>query len=145
MSPDRDESQGKPWADETEFHLPEDHWPLPELVHTEKPHEAPTTDSFVAVSKTAEYQNLRSTFRNFAFPMTVAGLVSYFTFVLLSIYAVDFMATPLVGSLSVGMTIGLLQFAVVYAWTFIYVKFATRKLDPVSGALKAQLEKGVQA
>ena len=145
MSPDRDESQGKPWADETEFHLPEDHWPLPELVHTEKPHEAPTTDSFVAVSKTAEYLNLRSTFRNFAFPMTVAGLVSYFTFVLLSIYAVDFMAAPLVGSLSVGMTIGLLQFAVVYAWTFIYVRFATKKLDPVSGALKAQLEKGVQA
>ena len=145
MSPDRDESQGKPWADETEFHLPEDHWPLPELVHTEKPHEAPTTDSFVAVSKTAEYLNLRSTFRNFAFPMTVAGLVSYFTFVLLSIYAVDFMAAPLVGSLSVGMTIGLLQFAVVYAWTFIYVKFATKKLDPVSGALKAQLEKGASA
>ena len=99
----------------------------------------------MAVSKTAEYENLRSTFRKFAFPMTVAGLVSYFTFVLLSIYAVDFMATPLVGSLSVGMTIGLLQFAVVYAWTFIYVRFATKKLDPVSGALKAQLEKGVQA
>ena len=53
----RDQSPDK-WEDETEFHLPEDHWPLPELVHTEKPHEAPTTESFVAVSKTAEYENL---------------------------------------------------------------------------------------
>ena len=140
----RDQSPDK-WEDETEFHLPEDHWPLPELVHTEKPHEAPTTESFVAVSKTAEYENLRSTFRKFAFPMTVAGLVSYFTFVLLSIYAVDFMATPLFGSLSVGMTIGLLQFAVVYAWTFIYVNFANKRLDPVSGALRNKLEKGAQA
>ncbi|MDO5535710.1 MAG: DUF485 domain-containing protein [Propionibacteriaceae bacterium] len=145
MTHNRDASPDKNWDDETEFHLPEDHWPLPELVHTEKPHEEPSTASFVAVSKTPEYENLRSTFRTFAFPMTVAGLVSYFTFVLLSIYAVDFMATPLIGSLSVGMTIGLLQFAVVYAWTAIYVNFANKKLDPVSGALKAKLEKEVQA
>ena len=80
-----------------------------------------------------------------AIAVLVAGLVSYFTFVLLSIYADDFMATPLIGSLSIGMTIGLLQFAVVYAWTYIYVNFANKKLDPVSGALKAQLEKGASA
>ena len=141
----RDQQPPQGWTDETEFHLPEDHWPLPELVHTEKPHEEPSTASFIAISQTPEYQNLRSTFRRFAFPMTVAGLVSYFTYVLLSIYAVDFMATPLIGSLSIGMTIGLLQFAVVYAWTYIYVNFANKKLDPVSGALKAQLEKGASA
>ncbi len=45
-----------------------------------------------------EYATLRSTFRRFAFPMTIAGLVSYFTYVLLSIYAVDFMATPAIGA-----------------------------------------------
>ncbi len=144
MTPHRDVSREK-FEDETEFHLPEDHWPLPELVHTEKPHAAPTTESFVAVSKTEEYQNLRSTFRNFAFPMTIAGLASYFTYVLLSIYAPGFMGQPLFGSLSVGMTIGLLQFAVVYIWTAIYVNFANKRLDPVSGALKNKLEKGAQA
>ncbi len=144
MTPHRDESR-ETFEDETEFHLPEDHWPLPELVHTEKPHAAPSTASFVAVSKTEEYQNLRSTFRNFAFPMTIAGLVSYFTYVLLSIYAPGFMGQPLFGALSVGMTIGLLQFAVVYVWTAIYVNFANKRLDPVSNALKTQLEKGAQA
>ena len=63
----RDQHPPQGWADETEFHLPEDHWPLPELVHTEKPHGEPTTASFIAISKTPEYQNLRSTFRRFAF------------------------------------------------------------------------------
>lgn len=131
--------------DETEFHLPEDHWPLPELTLTSAPPPEPSTADFVAVEKTTEYQQLRKTFRTFAFPMTVAGLVSYFTFVLMSIYAVDFMARPLFGSLSIGMTIGLLQFAVVYAWTFFYVNFANKRLDPVSGALKSKLEKGASA
>lgn len=146
MTHNRDhESRPEGWTDETEFHLPDDHWPLPELVHTEAPHEAPTTASFVAVSTSPEYTTLRSTFRRFAFPMTVAGLVSYFLYVLLSIYAVDFMARPLMGSLNVGMTLGLFQFAVVYAWTFFYVNYASRRLDPTANALKARLEKGASA
>lgn len=144
MTPDS-ESPDQTWEDETEFHLPEDHWPLPELVHTEKPHAAPTTDSFVAVSQTQEYEDLRSTFRKFAFPMTIAGLVSYFTYVLLSIYAPAFMATPLLGALNVGMTMGLFQFLVVYVWTYLYVNFMNRRVDPTSNALKTQLEKGAGA
>lgn len=131
--------------DDTEFHLPEDHWPLPELIHTEKPHEEPSTALFVAVSKTDEYTRLRSTFRNFAFPMTIAGLASYFVYVVLSIYAPAFMATPLLGALNVGMTIGLAQFAVTWIWTALYVNFANKRLDPVSAALKAKLEGGMSA
>lgn len=141
----RDQQPPQGWTDETEFHLPEDHWPLPELVHTEKPHEEPSTASFIAISKTPEYQNLRSTFRRFAFPMTVAGLVSYFTYVLLSIYAVGFMATPAIGAINIGTLLGLAQFAVTYIWTAVYVNFATRKLDPTSSALRARLEEGAQA
>lgn len=133
------------WTDETEFHLPDDHWPLPELVHTEKPHEGPNTAAFIAVAQTPEYSNLRSTFRQFAFPMTIAGLVSYFTYVLLSIYAVGFMATPAIGAINVGTLLGLAQFAVTYLWTAAYVRFANRKLDPTANALKARLEEGAQA
>ena len=145
MTPDRDQSPNILRDDDTEFHLPEDHWPLPELVHTEKPHAAPSHASFVAVSNTSEYTNLRSTFRSFAFPMVIAGLVSYFTYVLLSIYAVDFMATPLIGHLNVGTTLGLAQFAVVYVWTFLYVRFMTSRIDPIATGLKATLEKGASA
>ncbi|MFP5415526.1 MAG: DUF485 domain-containing protein [Actinomycetes bacterium] len=146
MTQSRDHvSRPQGWTDETEFHLPEDHWPLPELVHTEKPHQAPDTAAFVAVSKTPEYIKLRSTFRAFAFPMTVAGLTSYFVYVVLSIYAPGFMARPFLGALNVGMTLGLFQFLVTYVWTALYVNYATKRLDPTATALKAQLEKGVRA
>jgi uncharacterized membrane protein (DUF485 family) len=74
--------------------------------------------------------------------MTVAGLTSYFVYVLLSIYAVDAMAKPLIGSLNVGMALGLFQFVVTYAWTAIYVNYASKRLDPTAQALKARLESG---
>lgn len=130
-------------ADGPEFHLPEDHWPLPELVHTEAPHEAPSAAKFSAVEASDEYRALRKTFRGFAFPMTIAGLVSYFCYVLASIYAIDFMKQPFMGlrGLTLGMVLGLLQFAVVWIWTILYVRFANTRIDPVAGALKARLEK----
>ena len=71
--------------------------------------------------------------------MTIAGLTSYFVYVVLSIYATDAMATPLFGSLNVGMTLGLAQFAVTYVWTALYVRYATRRLDPIAADLKARL------
>ncbi len=75
--------------DDTEFHLPKEHWPLPELIHTETPHAEPTHTSFVSVAASPEYTRLRSAFRSFAFPMTIAGLTSYFAYVFLSIFALQ--------------------------------------------------------
>ena len=97
--------------------------------------------AFVEVSQTPEYQKLRSSFRNFAFPMTIAGLAAYFTFVLLSIFAEDFMATPFLGleGINVGLMIGFLQFAIVWIWTAIYVNYANKKLDPISSEIKEDL------
>lgn len=128
--------------DETEAHLPHDHWPLPEITSvSDGPKHDPTVNEFLATAATPEFQKLRSTFRGFAFPMTIAGLTSYFVYVVLSIFAPNFMGTPLFGALSIGMTIGLAQFAVTWIWTAAYVRFASRRLDPISTALKADLEK----
>lgn len=130
------------FEDETEFHLPKEHWPLPELIHTVDHPTDPARTSFVAVAASPEYGRLRSTFRAFAFPMTVAGLTSYFAYVFLSIFATDFMSQPLFGALNVGMVIGLAQFAMTWIWTAVYVNFANRRLDPVAGELKQRLEDG---
>lgn len=132
-------------ADETEFHLPEHHSPLPELIHLEGPKTQVSGQSYVAVMASPQYDKLRSTFRNFAFPMTIAGLVSYFVYVVLSIYAPGLMGKMAFGSVNWGTIIGLLQFAVTWIWTAIYVRFADSKLDTEAAALKAQLEKGAQA
>ena len=64
------------------------------------------------------YKNLRSTFRNFAFPMTIAGLSSYSVFVILSIFAPAAMGSMAFGNLTWGMLLGLAQFAVVWAKQF---------------------------
>ncbi len=48
---------------------------------------SPTPKQFQAVQKSEEFGRLRSSFRSFAIPMTVAFLVWYFAYVLLSTYA----------------------------------------------------------
>lgn len=142
-----EETPRPPGSDGTEFHLPEGHAPLPELSHAEKPHDVASTAEFVAMADTPEYAKLRSTFRNFAFPMVTAGLVSFFAYVLMSMYAVDLMAKPFLGmkGLNLGIFLGLCQFAMVYIWTALYVRFANNKLDATSASIKAQLEKGAAA
>lgn len=136
-----------PEADGTEYHLPAHHAPLPELVHAEKPHTVASNAEFVAVSETAEYKKLRSTFMNFAFPMVIAVLVSYFTYVLLSIYNTSFMSSPFLGleGLNVGIGVGLFQFLLVYVWTAIYVRFMAVKIDKTSASIKTRLEIGAMA
>ena len=133
--------------DSTEFHLPAEHWPLPELVHLDKPHTEPSTSQFVAAHGTPEFAKLRRTFRTFAFPMTIAALVSYFIYVVASIYAVDFMKQPFAGlkGVNVGLAMGLFQFAVVWVLTAIYVRFANNRLDAAAATLRERLEKGAVA
>lgn len=101
-----------------------------------------STAEFVAVADSAEYRELRSTFVNFAFSMTIAALIAYFTYVVLSIYAVDFMSQPFLGlkGTNLGIVIGLAQFVIVWVWTAIYVRFTAKRIDPRSDALKATLE-----
>lgn len=132
-------------TEDPEFHLPEHHSPLPQLLHVGPDAPRPSGASFSAVMASPTYERLRATFRGFAFPMTIAGLTSYFVYVVLSIYAPNLMGTPAFGALNWGLVIGLAQFAVTWIWTAAYVRFANHKLDAVAADLKNQLENGAQA
>ena len=77
----------------------------------------PTRDEFVEVSNTPEFQQLRKNFRNFAFPLTVAFLVWYFAFVVLSSYATDFMSKTIIGHVPVGIFQGMQQLVKTIAMT----------------------------
>lgn len=123
--------------DDPEFHLPKDHWPLPELSHGQS---HPTTSSFADVKASAAYQKLRRSFITFAFPTVAAVLVWYFVYVLLSLYAVTFMSTPAIGNLNVGMVIGLAQFPTTWFATWLYVRRASRVLDPMAASVRATIE-----
>jgi uncharacterized membrane protein (DUF485 family) len=90
------------------------------------------------IEQTAEFRRLRSTFRGFAFPVTVGFLLWYFLYVLLSSYAHDFMATKLFGHINVALVFGLLQFVSTFAIAAWYARFAERRLDPGAAELRRE-------
>jgi uncharacterized membrane protein (DUF485 family) len=102
----------------------------------------PDPQSYVAVQESPEFAGLRKTLRGFIFPMTVAFLLWYALYVILSAYARDFMGTKLFGNVNVALIFGLLQFVTTFLIAWLYSRFASRKLDPVADDIKHRMERG---
>lgn len=104
--------------------------------------EAPTPvteDRNIEVQNSAEFAELRSRFRKFVFPMTIAFLAWYFLFVLMSVFAKDFMGTRVFGEITWGLIFGLLQFVTTFAITMYYARWADREFDPRAEALAEKM------
>lgn len=100
----------------------------------------PTPDEFIAMSETAEFAQLRRTFRSFAFPVTIAFLAWYIFYIITATFAVEFVKTPIYGAINLGMVLGLAQFATAGLVTWAYVRFADNKIDPATEAIRSQME-----
>lgn len=98
--------------------------------------------AFVEVAKSPEFEELQRRFRNFAFPMTAAFLVWYFAYVLMSVYAKEFMTQPFLGMqyFNVGHFLGLLQFVTTFFITWLYLRQARTRLDPLATQIREKLE-----
>lgn len=129
----------QPGDESPEFHLPAQHWPLPEL-STVEPHRHPEANRYVQTRDAEDFQKLRKTFRSFAFPTVIAVLVWYFVYVIASTYATGFMGAKAVGNLTIGMVIGLLQFPTTWLTTWFYVRYMNAKLDPLAASIRSELE-----
>ncbi|MTD56399.1 DUF485 domain-containing protein [Amycolatopsis pithecellobii] len=92
------------------------------------------------VQASPDFVQLRHRLRTFVFPMTVLFLAWYLVYVLLAAYAPKFMATKLAGNFNVGLLIGLLQFVSTFLITWLYVRYANRKLDPVADKIRGEVE-----
>ena len=101
----------------------------------------PETD-YQRVQNSGEFQALRSRFRRFVFPMTALFLAWYLLYVLLSIYAHEFMSTRVWGNINVGLLLGLGQFVSTFAITMIYARWANNRQDPVAERLRLHIENG---
>jgi uncharacterized membrane protein (DUF485 family) len=99
--------------------------------------ETPGAPDFTAIQASPEFVALRRRFRRFVFPMSALFFLWYLTYVLLAAYARDFMSLRLVGSVNVGLAMGLGQFVSTIAITFGYVRFARNRLDPQVDAIRA--------
>ncbi len=99
-------------------------------------------EAFVEVAASPEFRELQRRFRNFAFPMTAAFLVWYFAYVLASVYAKDFMTQPFLGMqyFNIGHFLGLMQFVTTFLITWLYLRQAKTRLDPLATQIREQLE-----
>ncbi|MEV6327958.1 DUF485 domain-containing protein [Streptomyces sp. NPDC051909] len=100
----------------------------------------PTTEEFVEVQQSAEFGELRRTYRSFAFPLTIAFIAWYLLYVLLSNYAGGFMGTKVFGNVNMAMVLGLAQFATTFLIAWLYSRHAANRLDPQAEAIKRHME-----
>lgn len=107
---------------------------------TAPPAAPPGRIDYAEVVASPELVELKRRQRGFAFPMAVFFLAWYFAFVMLAAFAPEFMATPVLGVINLGLVLGLGQFVTTFAITMIYVSYANRRLDPLSADLRATLE-----
>ncbi|WP_443076749.1 DUF485 domain-containing protein [Streptomyces sp. TRM 70361] len=96
-------------------------------------------DRMVAMHSDPRFDNLRRTFVSFVLPVSVAFLVWYLLYVLMSAYARDLMGTVLFGDVNVAFVFGILQFVSTFGIAIVYARFAGRKLDPQADNLRAEL------
>ncbi|WAZ20801.1 DUF485 domain-containing protein [Streptomyces cinnabarinus] len=105
-------------------------------------HRLPTTEEFTEVQESAEFGELRRSYRSFAFPLTVGFIVWYLLYVLLSIYAGDFMGIELFGNINMALVLGLAQFLTTFLIAWWYARHAAAQLDPKADAIKSRMEGG---
>jgi len=104
----------------------------------------PDGPDWETIQQSAEFTQLRRRLRGFVFPMTVAFLVWYLLYVLLSDYAHGFMSTKVFGNINIGLIFGLLQFVSTFLITWLYVRHANKSLDPVSDKIREDIEGGAK-
>ena len=96
-------------------------------------------DPNVAMQNSPEFDQLRSKFRRFVFPLTALFLAWYFLYVLLSVFAKGFMGTRVFGDITWGLILGLGQFVTTFAITMYYARWADREFDPRAEALAEKM------
>ncbi|CAL9405577.1 MULTISPECIES: DUF485 domain-containing protein [Streptomyces] len=105
-------------------------------------HKLPSPEEFTEVQESAEFGELRRSYRSFAFPLTVAFIAWYLLYVLLSNYAGGLMGTKLFGNINVAFVLGVAQFVTTFLIAWWYSKHAAAKLDPKAEAIKSRMEGG---
>ena len=96
---------------------------------------------YIEVEQSPRFTELKRRQRSFVFPLSIAFLVWYFAYVLLSSFAPEFMAQRVWGDITLGLLLGLGQFVTTFAITMAYVSFANRRLDQISEEIRNDLEK----
>ena len=88
-----------------------------------------------------EFQDLKRKFRGFAFPLTIAFLAWYFLYVILTAFARQWIATPVIGNVNIALILGLLQFASTFLIMWLYERHSSKNLDAASEKIRDKVDK----
>ncbi|CAL9643307.1 MULTISPECIES: DUF485 domain-containing protein [Streptomyces] len=109
-----------------------DHPPFPH------PHAEQTPPS--RISDHPEFHSLRSAQRRFGIRATVLSAGGFLLYVLLSSFLPAVMNQPLSGRLTVGLALGLGQFAVMGVTAWCHVRHMRTRVDPLARGLRSRLQ-----
>ena len=98
---------------------------------TEPPTREPGYD-WEGIEQSPEFLELIHKRRSFVVPATIFFLAYYMGFILLCGYAEDFMASSVYEGLTVGYTLALTQFLMVFVLGIMYLRRSDRDYDPLA-------------
>jgi uncharacterized membrane protein (DUF485 family) len=91
---------------------------------------------YVELNDSPEFGELRKKFRAFVVPATIAFMSWYLLYVVMSMWAHDFMSTQVVGNVNVAVIFGLLQFVSTFLIAILYGRYMSKNADPLARELK---------
>jgi uncharacterized membrane protein (DUF485 family) len=99
--------------------------------------------AYADLHRSEDFTEVRSRYRSFAIPWTVAFLVWYLLYVVMSNWATGFMNTKVVGNINVALIFGLLQFASTFLIAWLYARHMNRNVDPIARRLEKRYNEEV--
>ncbi|HET8961965.1 DUF485 domain-containing protein [Nocardioides sp.] len=99
-------------------------------------HQTSAHPLYLELHETSDFAELRRKFRGFVIPATIAFMSWYLLFVVMSNWADDFMSTPVIGNINVGLVFGLLQFVSTFLIAWLYGRYMERNVDPLARKLE---------
>jgi uncharacterized membrane protein (DUF485 family) len=98
---------------------------------------------WVDTQASPEFKELRHKFRSFAFPVTVAFLVWYFGYILLTAFARDWVSIEVAPNINIAIILGVLQFATTFLIAWLYERHSSKNLDDASDALRDKINEQI--
>ena len=92
---------------------------------------------------TEEFAELKRRHNGFVLPATIAFLVWYLLYVVMSNWAHGFMSTQVVGHINVALIFGILQFVTTFLLTWLYARHMVAHVDPLARGLEADYNREV--
>ena len=106
----------------------------------QQPHQSSGHAIYEELARTEDFRELRTRYRSFAVPWTIAFLGWYLLYVVLCMWATEFMSTRIVGNINVALVFGLLQFATTFGIAYLYANYSNKHLDPLARKLDEEYE-----